>query len=102
MVLQRTQISDRLWEEIKAHLPLERAKPRGGRTRLSDRQAMEAILYILETRSPWKTLPKELGAASTIHDRFQEWDRLGVFEQLLKEGILKFDSDKSFSLKKED
>lgn len=41
-----------------------------------------AIYYLLVTGMHWKALPRCLGAASTVHDRLQEWTRAGVFKQL--------------------
>jgi len=34
----------------------------------------------------WKALPRSLGAASTVHDRFQEWRATQVFARLWQEG----------------
>lgn len=41
-----------------------------------------AIVHILRTGKQWKALPRSLGAASTVHDRFQEWRPEGVFMAL--------------------
>jgi transposase len=46
-----------------------------------------AIFYVLRTGCQWKTLPKSLGAPSTVHDRFQEWREAGVFERMWKAGL---------------
>jgi transposase len=40
--------------------------------RMDDRKSMNGIFYVLRTGCQWKALPKSLGAASTVHDRFQE------------------------------
>ncbi len=42
-------LSDELWAEIAPLLRPERPKPKGGRPRMSDRQAMTAIFYVLRT-----------------------------------------------------
>jgi transposase len=85
------RLPDVLWERIAPLLPPERPKPRGGRPRMANRQAMEAILYLLRTGCQWKLLPRSLGAASTVHDRFQAWQRAGVFAQLWQTGVLAYD-----------
>lgn len=46
---------------------------------MSDRQAFTAILYVLRTGIQWNALPHELGAGSTVHDRFQEWEKAGFW-----------------------
>jgi len=58
---------------------------------MDDRQAMTAIFYVLRTGCQWKALPRSLGAASTVHDRFQEWLEAGVFERLWQAGLSEYD-----------
>lgn len=74
--------SEDLWLAVEPLLPQEPPKPRGGRPRKPDRQMFFAIFYILRTGIQWKALPRCLGAASTVHDRFQSWVEAGVFEEL--------------------
>ena len=82
------EISDDVWAKIAPILPAPRHKNRRGRPRVDDRQAMSAIWYKFRTGCSWKALPPELGAGSTVHDRFQEWQAAGVFDQLRQAGIL--------------
>jgi transposase len=86
------RIPDELWVRIEPLLPPERPKPKGGRPRMPNRQAMDAIFYVLRTGCQWKALPRSLGAASTVHDRFQEWRGAGVFEHLWRAGVTEYDS----------
>ena len=58
---------------------------------MNDRQAMTAIFYLLRTSCQWKALPRSLGAASTMHDRFQWWREEGVFYKLWQAGLAEFD-----------
>lgn len=85
------RIPDELWDRIEPLLPPKRPKPKGGRPRTADRPAMDAIFYVLRTGCQWKALPRTLGASSTVHDRFQEWQQSKVFERLWKAGLLKYD-----------
>lgn len=55
---------------------------------MDDRQAFNAILYICSTGCAWKSLPKEFGASSTVHDRFQYWRQCGLIFRLRQMGIL--------------
>ena len=74
------EVSDELWERVQ---PLNTPAPshaKGGRLRMGGRQAFEAIVYVLRTGIQWNALPCELGASSTVQDRFQEWERAGVFK----------------------
>ena len=87
------EISDEAWARIAPLLPLPKRKNRKGRPRMGDRQAMSAIWYKLHTGCSWKALPHDLGAASTVYDRFQEWQAAGVFDQLRQARILQPDQE---------
>lgn len=58
---------------------------------MDDRQAMNAVFYVLRTGCQWKALPRVLGAPSTVHDRFQEWRRAGVFKKMWIAGLMEYD-----------
>ena len=61
---------------------------------MPDRQAFAAIVYVLRTGIQWNALPRELGASSTVHDRFQEWEKQGVFKALWQAGLEEYDEVK--------
>ena len=84
------RIPDKIWKQIIPLLPPEFPKSRGGRPRMDDRKAMEAILYVFRTGCKWKALPTSIGAPSTAHDRFQEWRKAGLFERMWKAGLLDY------------
>ncbi len=84
-------ISDTLWEQIEPLLPPELPRSRGGRPRMDNRSAMEAILYVLRTDFRWKQLPRSMGAVTTVRNRFQEWRKAGVFQRLWRAGLLTYD-----------
>jgi putative transposase len=46
---------------------------------------------VLRTGIQWNALPRELGASSTVHDRFQEWEQAGFFKALWQAGLLAYD-----------
>jgi len=97
---EKYQIPDELWKRIQVLLPpppRHKRKDRPGRPRMDDRKAMNGIYYVLRTGCQWKALPKSLGAASTVHDRFEYWLRAGVFERLWKEGLLEYDEKRGSS-----
>ncbi len=85
------QIPDALWEQMVRLLPPPPPKKKDGRPRMDDRQAMTAIVYVLRTGCQWKALPRSLGAASTVHDRFQAWREARVFARLWQAGLLLYE-----------
>src|SRR5437763_13669338 len=77
-------VSDSLWYRIAPLLPPEPPKLKGGRPRVSDRAALNGILYVLRTGLQWKRLPTELGFGSgvTVWRRVLAWQQAGVWERL--------------------
>ncbi len=86
------QIPDELWKKIEPILPPPKPKKKLGRPRMDDRMAMTAIFYILRTGCQWKALPRSLGASSTVHDRFQEWQKAGLFKEMWKKGLMEYEA----------
>jgi putative transposase len=84
-------VSDELWARVAPLLPPAPSRAKGGRPRMPDRRAFAAIVYVLRTGIQWNALPRELGASSTVHDRFQEWARAGVFRRLWEAGLAEYD-----------
>jgi len=84
-------VSEEFWERVEPLVPPAPSHAKGGRPRMPDRKAFEAMIYILRTGIQWNALPKEMGASSTVHERFQEWERLGFFERLWEEELAHYD-----------
>jgi len=91
------QIPDTLWQHIEPLLPSPKAKKKPGRPRMDDRKAMTAIFYVLRTGCQWKALPRSLGAPSTVHDRFKQWQEERVFEKMWRAGVLEYDKLKGLN-----
>jgi putative transposase len=75
-----------LWRKLNKHLPKKRKKSkRGGRPRVSDRAVANAIWYVLWSGCQWKAIHREwFGVCSSVvHERFQSWRRMGLFEKLM-------------------
>jgi putative transposase len=52
---------------------------------------LSAILYVLRTGIQWNALPWELGACTTVYDRFRLWEQQGVFERIWQAGLEEYD-----------
>jgi putative transposase len=60
-------------------LVIEKVRKKSGRPRTSDRQILDGLIWLARTGAQWDALPREVGAKSTVHDRFQPWIRHGAF-----------------------
>ena len=81
-------LSNELWEELAALLPLP--KPRRysfpGRKPVDNRKVFTGILFVLKSGIPWEALPREMGCGSgmTCWRRLYEWQRAGVWQDVSK------------------
>ena len=79
-----SDLTDQEWERLGPLIPP--AKP-GGRPRATDmRQAMNAILYLLRTGCPWRSLPRDgFPPRSTVYNIFRQFQREGSWEAIWAE-----------------
>ena len=85
---------DALWEEIEPLIPKPRDKHPLGchRRRVPDRDAMNAIFFVLKTGCQWNALNKTgICSSSASHRRFQEWQKKGVFKKIWKHTFERYD-----------
>ncbi len=79
-------ISDELWALVEPLIPPRKPAVHGrtGRPRVSDRDVVEDIAFVLSTGIGWAKLPVELGYGSgwTCWRRMHEWAEAGLFEKL--------------------
>ena len=78
------EISAALYKRLEPLLPTAKPSPKGGRPRLSDELALNGILFVLRTGTPWEHLPQELGFGSgmTCWRRLRDWQAAGVWHRL--------------------
>jgi len=79
-------LPDEIWELVAPLIPPPK-KPDvwgRGRPRLSDKQVLTGIIFVLRTGIPWRHMPQELGCGSgmTCLRRLRDWHRQGVFQKL--------------------
>lgn len=85
------ELSEAVWERAEPLLPPPTPHPKGGRPPRDNRQMLGAMLYVLRTGIQWNALPREIGASTTVYDRFRAWEQAGVFERLWAAGLGEFD-----------
>jgi putative transposase len=80
------QVPRPLWRKIKKVLPKPPKHHGPGRPRADNRAVLNGIWYVLWTGCQWKAVHKSwFGVcSSTLHERFQTWQRQGVFAQIMR------------------
>lgn len=75
-----------LWRRIRKLMPKPAHPSRPGRKRADNRKVLNGIWYVLWTGCQWKAVHRDwFGVcSSTLHDRFQEWQRSGLFARILR------------------
>ena len=73
------RVDDALWHSLAPLLVVQKPRAKPGRPRLDDRALFDGVIWVLRTGAQWAAVPREFGAKSTVHARFQEWVALGAF-----------------------
>ena len=77
----RRILTDEIWKQLEAAL-LEVKDPRGAPGDLTEREFIEAVLFLARTGTPWRDLPAEFGLWSAVYMRFRRWEKRGVWQRL--------------------
>jgi transposase len=88
------RMPDELWERLRRLLPPRKRHPLGcHRPRVDDRQAMDAMFFVLRTGCQRNALNETgLCSSSSAHRRFQEWTAAGVFLALWTNGLVEYEA----------
>ena len=74
----KSDLSDKEWEQIKAHIPPAK---RGGRPQSTNmREVLNAIFYVVKTGCQWAMLPHDFPAKGTVNPYFNTWRKDGTWE----------------------
>src|SRR5512143_210978 len=76
-------LTDEQFEQINRLRPTEDSG-RGRPPTVKNREALEGILHILRTGTPWRELPPAYGPWHPIYRRWQRWIERGVWENILR------------------
>ena len=71
------EITDAQYELIASSLPVQR-----GNVSLTNRDVLNAILYVAEQGCKWRGLPKRFGNWHTIYTRMNRWSKAGVLDRV--------------------
>lgn len=79
--MRRDELSQEQWEQLQELLP-QNGNP-GGQWK-DHRPIVNGIFWILRTGAPWRDLPARYGPWHTVYDRFQRWQKDGLFDRILE------------------
>ena len=80
----RKIITDEVWSKLEKALAAAKHSAAGAPGEMTDREFLEAVLYLQRTGSPWRDLPTQLGYWHAIYMRFRRWEARGVWQRLWK------------------
>ena len=78
---RRHDISERVWQLLKPHLPGGPGKP--GPPARDNRLFLNAVFWNLRTGAPWRDPPPDLGDWRNTHRRFCRRRDRGIWKRLL-------------------
>src|SRR4051812_38760420 len=80
-----SDLTDAQWAVLE---PLLREADTGGPGRpatIELREIVNALLYIKQTGCPWRYIPHDLPARSTVHYYFEKWTNDGTLEEVMRQ-----------------
>lgn len=80
--MDRLILTDAQWAKIELLCLGKASDP--GRSGRNNRMFLEGVLWIARTGSPWRDLPAQFGHWSSVHSRFRDWVKAGVFQRIFE------------------
>src|SRR2546429_4050822 len=77
-----SDLTDAEWEILEPFIP-EVSEEATVET-ISRREIVNGILYVLRSGCPWRLMPHDLPAWGTVYDYFRQWQKQGVWDQILE------------------
>jgi len=77
-----SDLTDAQWEILEPLIPP--LSPEAVYHKHERRTIVNAILYVLRSGCPWRTLPHDLPPYGTVFDYFRRWQREGVWDRVLE------------------
>lgn len=78
----RLMLTDATWGRIAAALAAVKSRA-GAPPKQTDRDFVEAVLYLARTGCPWRDLPERFGHWDAVYQRFRRWERAGFWRALV-------------------
>jgi transposase len=79
----RLLLTDEIWEQLAEALSELKSRA-GAPPKLSDRDFIEAVLFMARTGTPWRDLPERFGEWDAVYQRFRRWEEAGRWRALFE------------------
>lgn len=99
MKRQDYNVPEELWAVVAPLMPVEEAKPQGGRPRVPNYRIFGGVLYRLRTGCQWEAVPRRFGTSSTLQRRFQQWCESGLMDRIFDAALRFYDELKGVGWK---
>ena len=80
----RKMIREEIWRLLKPAIETAKHSAAGAPGAMSDRDFLEALLYLYRTGCPWRDLPPSMGYWHAVYMKFRRWEARGVWPRLWK------------------
>jgi SRSO17 transposase/transposase len=70
------------WQQIAPLLPRYQRHP--NQRSLPPRQALEAMVWVMQQGVAWRTVPETLAAWHTVYTRYQQWVKAGIWQRVVQ------------------
>jgi transposase len=79
----RLLLTDAIWDRLAKALVGLKSRA-GAPPKQSDRNFIEAVLYLARTGEPWRDLPERFGKWDAVYQRFRRWEKAGRWRALFE------------------
>jgi transposase len=76
------KITDEAWAVLEPVVEQAKRSWRGRKPELTDRDFLEALLYLADAGCKWRQLPASFGDWSAVYNRYRRWLAAGVFDRI--------------------
>lgn len=77
-----SDLTDAEWEILEPLIPA--ISEEAIHIKYTRREIVNGILYVLRSGCPWRLMPHDLPAWGTVYDYFRQWQKQGVWDQVLE------------------
>jgi putative transposase len=82
MTAYPSDLTDFEWRIIEKEVPKPRKRGRGRKRSVTSREIINAIFYVLDNGTKWRSLPHDYPKWQTVYWYFNQWSKDGTIEKI--------------------